>query len=103
MNNIEGDWNAKKVYLNCGYTSVWNVKVLDEQRVVVSEHWGSYCCGCVPNLCPKRGIFAYHMEKKKGSDSWTGWKGGKPIKLTIKTDNELYHLTTMGPMVMTRN
>ena len=45
------------------------------------------------------------MEKKDmDSDSWTvGRKGEKPIELHIENDKELYHLTTMGPMIMTRD
>ena len=67
MNSIEGDWNAKKVHLNCGYSSVWNVKVLDEKRIVVSEHWGSYCCGCGPQSVPQKGhIRLSHGEEGHG-------------------------------------
>ena len=102
MNSIEGEWDARKEHLGCGYTSVWTITVLDEERIVVSEHWGSKCCGCIPNPCPKRGIFAHRM-KKVDNDSWAGRMGGKPLKLTIKNEKELHHLTTDGPMIMTRH
>lgn len=47
--SIEGDWQATKEHCGFGYTAVWTIAVEDDGTVVVSENWGSYCCGCVPN------------------------------------------------------
>ena len=100
MSGIEGDYHAKKQHMACGYTSTWTV-VQDGDKIVVSEHCGSFCCGCVPNPCPKTGCLAHRMTKS-GDDSWAGRMGGKPISLTKKPDGTLHHVTTDGPMIMTR-
>ncbi len=102
MSSIDGEWSARRVYLNCGYTSVWTITTVDESQLVVSEQCGSHCCGCVLSPCPKRGVLAHRMHKVD-SDSWAGTLCGKPLKLTRKDDSELHHLTTDGPMIMTRH
>ena len=98
--SIEGDWAAKKEYCGCGYTGIWTVTTAGD-AIIVSEHCGAHCCGCVPNPCPKRGCLAHRMTKQ--SDGvWSGRMGGKPITLRSIDDRTLRHLTTDGPMIMTR-
>ena len=41
------------------------------------------------------------MKKTKAGE-WKGTLGFKPIKLTKTSNSELYHVTTDGPMIMTR-
>ena len=101
MSSIEGDWRAKKQHMNCGYAATWTVTSVDEGKIVVSEHCGSRCCGCCINPCPKTGPLAHHMTKET-DESWAGRLGGKRIQLTRQPDGTLYHLTTDGPMIMTR-
>ena len=99
--SIAGEYHATKEHMGCGYTSTWTVTAVDDDTVVVSEHCGSYCCGCVPNPCPKAGCCAHHMTRASDG-SYSGRLGGKPIKLTAQPDGTLHHLTTDGPMIMTR-
>mmetsp|Transcript_25669 Transcript_25669/g.39326 ORF Transcript_25669/g.39326 Transcript_25669/m.39326 type:complete len:109 (+) Transcript_25669:227-553(+) len=107
--SIEGDWNVTKEYCSCGYTSTWTVTLLEGgEKVVVEEKCGSYCCGCVPNCCPKLGCWAHRMDKveEEAGGETTTWAGSlccKPIKLGKESDSELNFLTTEGPMIMTRN
>jgi len=99
--NIQGDWQATKEHCGCGYTGVWTVTVSDDSTVVASENCGSHCCGCVPNCVPKRGPFAHRLTKES-NNVWSGRMGCKPIRLTLEDDGTLRHLTTDGPMIMTR-
>ena len=101
MDSIEGDWRATKGHCGCGYTGVWTVAVADDGAVVVSENCGSHCCGCVPNCCPKRGLLAHRMGKES-ENVWSGRMGGKPLRLAKNDDGTLSHMTTDGPMIMTR-
>ena len=101
MDSIEGDWQATKEHCGCGYTGVWTVAVADNDAVVVSENCGSHCCGCVPNCFPKRGPLAHRMAKES-DNVWSGRMGGKPIRLAKNDDGTLSHMTTDGPMIMTR-
>ena len=102
MSGIEGDWNATRDCMGCGYTGTWTIVVVDDEKIVVSEQCGSRCCGCVPNPCPKTGCCAHHMKKTGDESTWSGSLGGKPIKLTKNADGTLHHLTTDGPMTMKR-
>ena len=100
MSGIDGDYSAKKEHMNCGYTSTWTVRSLDGDSIVLREHCGSYCCGCVPNPCPKTGCLAHRMVRS--SDGvWEGRLGGKPLRLTKQADGTLHHMTSDGPMIMT--
>ena len=97
---IEGDWEARKLYCTCGYHAVWTVSSLGDswEQIKVVEQPGAHCCGCVPNPCRKT-----HKMKRTGDDEWKGRLGGKPIALSKTTDKELRHMTTDGPMIMTRS
>jgi len=99
--SIEGDWQATKEHCGFGYTAVWTIAVEDDGTVVVSENWGSYCCGCVPNCFPKRGPLAHRMTKES-DNIWTGRMGFKPLRLDKNDDGTLSHMTTDGPMIMRR-
>ena len=98
MASIEGDWSATKENCGCGYSAVWKVTVVDEDNIVVTEQMGAKCCGGVPNCFLKT-----HNMKKSGEGTWSGTKGFKPIKLEVRSNNELYHVTTQGPMIMKRD
>ena len=97
--SIEGDWNATKVNCGCGYHAVWRVAYggTGDEEITVTEQPGAACCGGVPNCFLKT-----HNMTKSGEGEWKGTKGFKPIKLTRTSDSELYHITTDGPMRMTR-
>ena len=56
---LEGDWDASKEHMACGYTAVWRITVKDEENIVIKEQPGSHCCGCVPNCFLK----THHMKK----------------------------------------
>lgn len=98
--SIEGDWHATKQHMGCGYSSTWTVAAVDDEHIVVEEQCGSTCCGCVPNCCPKRGCLAHRMRRE--GDAWVGRLGGKPLRLSKNDDGTLHHVTTDGPMTMTR-
>eukprot|EP00316_Scyphosphaera_apsteinii_P010561 CAMPEP_0119309790 /NCGR_PEP_ID=MMETSP1333-20130426/16800_1 /TAXON_ID=418940 /ORGANISM="Scyphosphaera apsteinii, Strain RCC1455" /LENGTH=72 /DNA_ID=CAMNT_0007313829 /DNA_START=127 /DNA_END=345 /DNA_ORIENTATION=- len=72
--------------------------MVDDKSIVVKEQPGSHCCGCVPNICLKT-----HNMAKVDDGKWAGRLGFKPIKLEKRSERELYHLTTDGPMIMTRS
>ena len=97
---IQGDWEATKVHCACGYHAVWTVTPVGEgwDEITVVEQPGAGCCGCVPNPCRKT-----HKMKRTADDEWKGRLGGKPIMLSKTSDKELRHMTTDGPMVMTRS
>ena len=99
MSDIEGDWNAVKTGIcACGYTAVWKVAVDNENDgIIVKEQMGAKCCGCVPNP-----VLKTHKMKKAGDGVYQGTLGFKPIRLEKRSDKELYHVTTDGPMIMTR-
>ena len=100
MSDIEGDWNAvKQGPCACGYRAVWKVTIDDaNDGIIVKEQPGAQCCGCVPNL-----ILKTHKMKKEGDGVYKGSLGFRPIKLEKRSNNELYHVTTDGPMIMTRD
>ena len=52
----------------------------------------------VPNCCRKT-----HKMTSTGPGTWAGKLGGKKITLTKVSDTELMHVTTDGPMRMTRD
>ena len=95
---IGGNWDARKQHCSCGYEAVWTVTPVDGwDEIKVEEQAGAKCCGCVPNCFLKT-----HKMKRDG-DEWKGRLGGKPISLKKTSENELAHMTTDGPMVMTRS
>ena len=98
MVDIEGDWNATKEHCSCGYKAVWRVALDGDDGITVTEQAGAACCGGVPNCFLKT-----HKMKKVDDTHWKGTKGFKPISLEKRSDNELYHHTTDGPMVMKRS
>ena len=97
--SIEGDWDATKVHCGCGYHAVWKVTAggTGDDEITVVEQPGAACCGGVPNCFLKT-----HKMKKVGDGERKGTLGFKPIKLSKRSDTELYHVTTDGPMVMVR-
>ena len=96
--SIEGNWNAQKLHCSCGYTAIWTITMSSDSNIVVKEQPGSRCCMVVPNLFLKT-----HNLKKVEEGKWEGKLGFKPIRLEVKSDKELYHLTTDGPLIMTRS
>ena len=97
MADIEGDWNATKEHCACGYHGVWKVAIDGKDAITVTEQPGAACCGGVPNCFLK----VHRMNKVDGTH-WKGSKGFKTISLEKRSNNKLYHVTTDGPMVMTR-
>ena len=100
MSSIEGEWSAQPApehWCGCGYTGTWTITAVDEERITVSEHCGSHCCGCVPNPCPKT-----ERMRRVGDGEWTGTLGFKPVSIKTRTDAELYHMTPDGLMIMAR-
>ena len=97
---IGGDWDARKEHCGCGYEAVWKVTPVDGwDKITVVEQPGSKCCGCVPNLIRK----THEMTRVGNSDEWKGSLGFKPVTLKKTSEKELAHMTTDGPMVMTRS
>ena len=96
--SIEGDWQATKEH--CGSVSLLcGLLPEDDGTVVVSENWGSYRCGCVPNCFPKRGSIAHRMTKE-GDNVWTGRLGFKPLRLDKNDDGT--KINDGRPMTMRR-
>ena len=92
---IEGDWNATGA---CCYTATWKVSVVDEENIIVKEQPGAKCLGGIPNC-----ILKESKMKKTSEGTYKGTSGFKPISLEVRSDNELYHVTTDGPRVMKRD
>ena len=96
---IGGNWDARKEHCSCGYQAVCKVTPVDGwDEITVEEQPGANCCGGVPNCFRKA-----HRMKKSGVDEWKGRLGCKPISLKKVSEKELKHVTTDGPMVMTRS
>ena len=94
-------WNLNRLLpapsLACADRAVWKVTVEADDAIVVAEQRGASCCGGVPNCFLKT-----HKMTRVDENTWSGTLGCKPITLTRKTDTECYHITTDGPMIMTR-
>ena len=97
---IQGDWKAEKMHCACGYHAIWTVTPDNEKwdAITIKEQPGAGCCGCIPNPCLKT-----HKMTRTGECEWKGRLGGKTIALRKTSDAELRHMTTDGPMIMTRS
>lgn len=94
---LEGVWEARKVGACAwGYRARW-VVTAEGDALTVAEQPGSGCCGCVPNC-----ILKTHRLSRASEREWRGTLCYKPVGITVKSDDELSHMTTDGLMVMTR-
>jgi hypothetical protein len=95
---LDGEWNASKDCCAMGYHGTWIITGSESSdEITIVEQPGSGCCGFIPNCFRK----THHMTKA-GEGIWKGRLGFKNISLTVRDDGTLAHMTTDGPMTMTR-